>query len=224
MTSMDSVKAILLASGAGWVLWLLGVLSAASLALAAERWLYLRGRDDNLEALARSLDQRLRDGDFARAGALLDASPAVAARVASAGLRLATRGALAAEKAMQSAAALERGRLERRLAFLATVGNNAPFVGLFGTVVGVIHAFEELGRNGQMASQVASQTVMTSIAEALVATAAGILVALPAVAAYNYLQRRVVALLSGAEVLTNLVLAYIVDVKHGERDVTNGRV
>ena len=46
---------------------------------------------------------------------------------------------------MASAVALERGRLERGLAFLATVGNNAPFIGLFGTVVGVIHAFEELG-------------------------------------------------------------------------------
>ena len=46
---------------------------------------------------------------------------------------------------MQSAAALERGRLERWLAYLGTVGNNAPFVGLFGTVIGVIGAFEELG-------------------------------------------------------------------------------
>jgi biopolymer transport protein ExbB len=56
---------------------------------------------------------------------------------------------------------------------------------------------------------------MASIAEALVATAVGILVALPAVAAYNYLQRRVTSLLSGAEVLTNLVLAYIADEARG---------
>ena len=99
----------------------------------------------------------------------------IAARVADAGLRLAERGTEAADKAMQSAAALERGRLERWLAFLATVGNNAPFVGLFGTVVGVIHAFEELGHSAPghaaAAGQVASQAVMSSIAEALVATA-----------------------------------------------------
>jgi biopolymer transport protein ExbB len=150
---------------------------------------------------------------------VLEASPAVAARVADAGLRLAERGTEAADKAMQSAAALERGRLERWLAFLATVGNNAPFVGLFGTVVGVIHAFEELGHSAPghaaAAGQVASQAVMSSIAEALVATAVGILVALPAVAGHNYLQRRVTSLLSGAEVLTNLVLAYIADDARG---------
>ncbi len=214
--SIESVKQILLVSGAGWVLWLLGALSVSSLVLALERWLYLRRRGGDLEALARQLDEHLQGSDFARARKLLEASPAVAARVADAGLRLAERGTEAADKAMQSAAALERGRLERWLAFLATVGNNAPFVGLFGTVVGVIHAFEELGHaapghGASAAGQVASQAVMASIAEALVATAVGILVALPAVAAYNYLQRRVASLLSGAEVLTNLVLAYIAD-------------
>lgn len=214
MNAIESTKQILLTSGAGWVLWFLGALSIASLALAAERWLYLRTRGGDLEALARDLDRQLDVGDLAGARRMLEASRSVAARVADAGLRLAERGSHAAEKAMQSAAALERGRLERWLAFLATVGNNAPFVGLFGTVVGVIHAFEELGHSSPghgatAAGQVASQAVMASIAEALVATAVGILVALPAVATYNYLQRRVVSLLSGTDVLTNLVLAYI---------------
>jgi biopolymer transport protein ExbB len=222
MTTIESVKEVLLASGAGWVLWLLGGLSMASLALAVERWLYLRRRGGDLEALARELDEHLQDGDFASARRVLETSPSVAARVAGAGLRLAERGTEAADKAMQSASALERSRLERWLAFLATVGNNAPFIGLFGTVVGVIHAFEELGHaapghGATAAGQVASQAVMASIAEALVATAVGILVALPAVAAYNYLQRRVVTLLSGAEVLTNLVLAYIADDARGPR-------
>ena len=115
---------------------------------------------------------------------------------------------------MQSAVALERRKLERGLAFLGTLGNNAPFVGLFGTVVGVIHAFEELGHaapghGASAAGQVASQAVMASIAEALVATAIGLLVALPAVAAYNYFQRRVNGILAGSEVLSNLVLAYL---------------
>jgi biopolymer transport protein ExbB len=218
---MESVKQLLLMSGAGWVLWFLAFLSASSLAVALERWLYLRRRGGDLERLARELDVHLRNDDFERARELLAGSDAVAARVADAGLRLADRGVGAAEKAMQSAAALERSRLERRLAYLATVGNNAPFVGLFGTVVGVIHAFEELGHaapaHGAAAGQVASQAVMASIAEALVATAVGILVALPAVAAYNYLQRRVASLLSGTEVLTNLVLAYVADGGPGPR-------
>ena len=224
MSAMESVKEVLLASGAGWVLWFLGALSMSSLALAMERWLYLRKRAGNLEALARKLDEQLRTGDFARARQLLEASPAVAARVADAGLRLADRGTEAAEKAMDSATALERGRLERGLAFLATIGNNAPFVGLFGTVVGVIHAFEELGHaapghGAASAGQVASQAVMAGIAEALVATAVGIAVALPAVATYNYLQRRVTSLLSGTDVLSNLVLAYVASDARGPHAV-----
>jgi biopolymer transport protein ExbB len=94
------------------------------------------------------------------------------------------------------------------------VGSNAPFVGLLGTVIGVIRAFEELGHDapgsaGAGASQVASQAVMSGIAEALVATAVGIAVALPAIAAYNYFQRRVTAFLAESETLSNLVLAYL---------------
>lgn len=217
MNTLDTVKDVLLRGGAAWVLWFLGALSAISLLLVVERWLFLRARGGDLAALARGLDKRLRAGDHEGAIADLSASRAVAASIAAAGLRLAGRGPAAAEKAMESAAALERGRLERWLAFLGTVGNNAPFVGLFGTVVGVIHAFEELGHGvpghggAAAASQVASQAVMGSIAEALVATAVGILVALPAVAAYNYFQRRVASLMRGTDVLANLVLAYLMD-------------
>ena len=115
---------------------------------------------------------------------------------------------------MQSAMAAERKALEARLAYLGTLGNNAPCVGLLGTVIGVILAFEQLGQatgaaGGGAASQVASAAVMAAIAEALVATAVGIGVALPAVAAYNYLQRRIAAMLDDAETLSNLVLAYL---------------
>jgi biopolymer transport protein ExbB len=195
-----------------------------SLAVALERFLALRARRGDLPALAEALDSKLAKGDVDGAIELLAASPSSAAAVARAGLRLAHLGLGAAEKAMQSAVALERGRLEVRLAYLGTVGNNAPFVGLFGTVIGVIQAFEELGHaapgHGAYASsagQVASQAVMGSIAEALVATAVGIAVALPAVALYNYLQREVTGILSGADALTNLVLAYLsADAPRGE--------
>ena len=218
MNAIDAVKNVLLRSGATWVLFFLGGLSFATFVVTIERWLFLRARGGDLGALGRRLAERLSVGDRAGAIAELSASPAVAASIAAAGLRLADRGPAAAEKAMQSAAALERGRLERWLAFLGTVGNNAPFVGLFGTVVGIIHAFEELGHGvvghgggGGTAAAAASQAVMGSIAEALVATAVGILVALPAVAAYNFFQRRVNALVRGTDVLSNLVLAYLMD-------------
>lgn len=218
MNTINAVKEVLLQSGASWVLWLLGALSLLSVAIMVERWFFYRSRGGNLQALAQKLDKRLSAGDFKVAAEELERSPSIAASIAAAGLRLAERGPGAADKAMQSAMALERGRLEKWLAYLGTLGNNAPFIGLFGTVIGVIGAFEELGHGAPghgpgttsaAAAQVASQAVMASIAEALVATAVGIFVALPAVAAFNYFQRRISSLMSGTEVLSNLVLAYL---------------
>jgi biopolymer transport protein ExbB len=214
MNAVDSAKQLLLQTGASWILWLLAGLSAASLLLAVERWLFLRARDADLEAFARALAEPLSARDWPAAIAKLEALPATATAIAASGLKLADLGPAAVDKAMQSAVAIERRKLERGLAFLGTLGNNAPFIGLFGTVVGVIHAFEELGHaapthGAGAAGQVASQAVMASIAEALVATAVGLLVALPAVAAYNYFQRRVNGILAGSEALSNLVLAYL---------------
>jgi biopolymer transport protein ExbB len=219
----------LLQSAASWVLWFLGALSLISVTIIVERSLFYRTRGCDPRAIADRLGPHLAGGNFAAAIRELDQSTSIAAAIAAAGLRLADRGSAAADKAMQSAAALERGRLDQWLAYLGTLGNNAPFIGLFGTVIGIIGAFDELGRAApghlaggaaataqtaahlasQAAPQAASQVVMASIAAALVATAVGILVALPAVAAFNYFQRRIAALLSETEVLSNLVLAYL---------------
>lgn len=215
MNTVDALKHVFLDTGASWVLWLLGGLSVASLAVAIERWLFYRRAEGELHVLAAELHNKLDADDVEGAVAWLGSSRALAGRVAAAGLKLADRGLESADKAMKSRIALEREDLDRRLAYLGTLGNNAPFIGLFGTVIGVIQAFEELGHGApghgtaSAAGQIASAAVMSAIAEALVATAVGIAVALPAVAAYNYLQRRVCSLLSGAEVLSNLVLAYL---------------
>lgn len=218
MTPIDALQQLFLRAGAGWVLWLLGLLSVVSVALTVERWLVLRARGGDLRDLATRVADRLQQRDRAGALAELARSRTTAAAIASAGLRLGDRGPRAVEHAMHSALALERGQLERGLIFLGTLGNNAPFVGLLGTVIGIIGAFEELGHAAPghgagpgAASQVASQAVMSSIAEALVATAVGLLVALPAVAAYNAFQRKITALCQGSEVLTSLVLAYLAD-------------
>jgi biopolymer transport protein ExbB len=223
VSTVDAVKHVLLQWGSSWVLWLLGALSVVSAAISTERWLFYRARDCDPQLLARRLASSLAARDFATAIDELGTSKSIAAAIAAAGLRLAERGAAAADKAMQSAAPLERGRLERWLAYLGTLGNNAPFIGLFGTVIGVIGAFEALGQPAPgglgvpavATAQVASQAVMAAVAEALVATAVGILVALPAVAAFNYFQRRMAALLSSTEVLSNLVLAYLADAGGG---------
>jgi biopolymer transport protein ExbB len=199
--------------GAAWVMWLMIGLSVASVTIMLERgWFYYSIRDD-IPTLAQTLRDRLRDNDVEAALGLLEKSPSAEAAVVVAGLREADRGATAADKAMRGAAALQKMKLERRLAFLGTLGNNAPFIGLFGTVIGVVQAFEQLGKQGmntaQAASAAAPQEVMAAIAEALVATAVGLAVAIPAVAAYNFYQRHTRSVLGNTDALSNVLLAHL---------------
>jgi biopolymer transport protein ExbB len=112
-------------------------------------------------------------------------------------------GAIAAEKAMAGTAVAEKMKMERGLAFLATVGSNAPFLGLFGTVLGIIKAFHDLSVN----TSEASEAVMAGISEALVATAVGLMVAIPAVVLYNMFNRWVKGRVSRSESLADLFLA-----------------
>ena len=93
----------------------------------------------------------------------------------------------AVDRALLRASAVEVNKLESYVSFLATVASMGPFVGLFGTVVGIMNAFEQIGVTGSTSLQ----AVGTPIAEALVATAAGLAAAIPAVLFYNYLSGRV---------------------------------
>ncbi len=202
--------------GAGWVMWLLVGLSVISVAIMLERgWFYWTIRDD-IARLAERLRGALREGDLDEARKRMEASPSAEAAVVIAGLLEADRGSRSAEEAMQGATVLQRMKLERRLAFLGTVGNNAPFIGLFGTVIGVVQAFEALGREdaaaaaASAAAGMAPQAVMAAIAEALVATAVGLLVAIPAVAMYNVFQRHSKAILANTEALSRVLIAHLV--------------
>lgn len=94
---------------------------------------------------------------------------------------------------------------ERNLSILATIGNNAPFVGLFGTVLGIIKAFHDLSKQAG-GGGLGAQGVTAGISEALVATAVGILVAIPAVVAYNLFQRKVKSALTEAEALKSFLI------------------
>lgn len=216
MNTIEVLRDFFVAWGASWVLWLLLALSVASLAVAVERFIFFNKKRDDLRGLIGALDEHLKAGNAEAALAALSGRRSVGAKVAAAGLRLADRGPRAAEKSMESAMALERKVLEARLSFLGTLGNNAPFVGLFGTIIGVMLAFHALGDGGATAtapgaSQAASAAVMSSISEALVATAVGLAVALPAVALYNYFQRRIANMMADAEALSALVVAYLED-------------
>ncbi|MCK6533729.1 MAG: MotA/TolQ/ExbB proton channel family protein [Polyangiaceae bacterium] len=211
--------------GAGWVMWLLIVLSVLSVAVMLERaWFYWSLRDD-LAKLAHDLRDRLRANDVDGARKRMESSPSAEAAVVTAGLLEADRGSKAAEQAMQGAQALQRIKLERRLAFLGTLGNNAPFIGLFGTVIGVVQAFEALSRQNQTAQTtgaMAPQEVMFAIAEALVATAVGLAVAIPAVVMYNVFQRQAKAILANTDALTRVLLSHLAAVESGNAPAVSG--
>jgi biopolymer transport protein ExbB len=211
MNIVTRSKDILLEVGASPILYLMLALSVMSIAVMIERAWFFIATSDNLERLARRLEERLAAGDLAGASQLTRASRSVEAAIVNAGLLHAARGAEAASEAMASATALGRMRLERRLSFLGTLGNNAPFVGLLGTVIGIVQAFHELERAGLNGS--AGSGIMGAIAEALVATAIGLVVAIPAVAAYNYFQRRIRTTLGNAEALQHILLSHLVGVE-----------
>lgn len=201
--------------GAAWVMWIMIGLSVISVAIMLERAWFFHSLRDDIGQLATKLRAALREDDLELAKKTLEASPSAEAAVVVAGLLEADRGVQAADQAMMGAVALQRLRLERRLVFLGTVGNNAPFIGLFGTVIGVIQAFEALGKQDTVsaaataAAGMAPQQVMAAIAEALVATAIGLFVAIPAVAMYNIFMRKAKATLANTEALSRVLLAYL---------------
>jgi len=199
--------------GTGWILLLMLFLSVVSLAIMLERaWLFWSLRD-NIDELMRDLGKLLRGGDLDGARRRLEESRSAEAAVVIAGLVEADRGVESAQEAMEGASALQRLKLEKRLAFLGTLGNNAPFIGLLGTVIGIVAAFDELSKVKMSAAagstQLAPEAVMGRISEALVATAIGILIAIPAVAAYNAFQRVVRGTIANTEALGHVLLAHL---------------
>ena len=171
--------------GAEWVLWLLVVLSVVSFAIILERAFVLFSSRIHAAALQEKFRKLLRDDDLEGAKNALAAANSFESRVVQAGLEVAEQGSEAVAERLEGATKVARHAMEKNIAFLGTVGNNAPFVGLFGTVIGILNAFKELNKSkGQV-----SETLMSEIGEALVATAIGILVALPAVACFNYFNR-----------------------------------
>jgi biopolymer transport protein ExbB len=207
MNIVERSKEILLGLGASPVLFFMLALSVLSLAVMIERLWFFSTHSVNLERLAHGLEEQFAKGDLAGARELTEGSRSLESAVIQAGLTHAPRGIEASREAMASASARGRLRLERRLAFLGTLGNNAPFVGLLGTVIGIVQAFDQLERAGLGGS--ASADIMGAISEALVATAIGLAVAIPAVAAFNYFQRRIRTTLGNAEALEHLLLSYL---------------
>lgn len=195
--------------GAEWVLWLLVVLSVLSVYVMIERALFFRGVAGADVEIRRKLISQLSEGDREAAAATVKDAAGPGGRMVREMLEQADHGSEAIEAAMNAVRPEERVRLGRNLSFLGTLGANAPFIGLFGTVLGIIKAFKDLAESGLKPGGETSTEVMSGISEALVATAVGLLVAIPAVVAYNIFQRRVKRTLGEAESLANTARSLI---------------
>jgi len=198
--------------GAEWVLWLLIALSVLSVGIMIDRALWFRRRETDTERFTRELRGAFERGELERLETKYKDDQAVAVRVAMRGLAERSRGAEAVAEAMQSERLRWRNAGDRNLIILGTLGNNVPFIGLFGTVLGVINAFENL----RIKTPEAEDRTLDLIAEALAATAFGLLVAIPAVIAFNYFTRKMKVMLGGADEAGHSVMALI----HGKAEAT----
>ena len=165
--------------------------SVVALGVAIERLIALWGVSDSARSLGEVIARHLLRGDLPAARSAAERSGAVAADIYLAGFNRLAKGA---SNSVDSAVDRERMqvtlKLKRNLWLLGTIGATTPFVGLFGTVAGIMRSFKDLGFDVQAGGTGGTASVMTGISEALVATAAGILVAVEAVILYNYFQAR----------------------------------
>jgi biopolymer transport protein ExbB len=190
-------------TGGDWVIWGLLLCSVAAIAIIIERWILLKKEHGHFKGLRRQMLKNL-DENPKDLEKLLKTHPGSSSRILQAGFSQAQHGAAGVEDLLVAASLDEKEFLERRLLVLGTLGNNAPFVGLFGTVLGVIKAFHDLAQSGA-----GPEVVMSGLSEALIATAVGLFVAIPCVVGFNYYSKQVKDLLAGTEALGRVLLAHV---------------
>jgi biopolymer transport protein ExbB/TolQ len=184
----------------GVVMYPLGLCSLITVAILIERvWRFLRADRDPEAVVARA---RSTLGGVGAETATWQDEPAPAVRVVGAAIRNRSAGRSAIEQHIEAALSAENLRLSSRLSIVGTIGNVSPFIGLFGTVLGIIRAFRDIGEVGAAGPGV----VAVGISEALVATAAGLFVAVSAVIVYNFLVTWQSRLSRRAEIVAGEVL------------------
>ncbi len=161
--------------------------SVVGLAIILERLFFFAKARTDTGRLMNELLRLLQEDGFEAAQRMLHGTRGPIAAVLHSGLARAKKGPEAVEKAITTAASIETALLERGLIWLATVANIAPLLGFLGTVSGMIHAFEAIAA----AEEVSAKLVATGIYEALITTAAGLIVAIPVQTAHNYFVSRI---------------------------------
>ena len=187
----------------GPVMWPLLLFSVLSVIFIIERWLALRRAKINVNAfLAKTRKELIVNRSVKSAIKVCEDYRGPVASILKAGLLKYGHPRADVEKTIENAALYEMGRLERNLVWLASIANVAPLLGFFGTVVGMIKSFEALAEAGLSNPGL----VASGISEALITTAAGLFVAIPAQLAYNFFMSRINAFVRDIETSSNMLL------------------
>lgn len=193
----------------GPTLAVLAILSVYTLALIWERWTYFRKSHKALDGFLDRLRASMNKGDLSESVALCKAHRGPASEIVMASL-VGSPQKDERKRATERTLEKQLARFQQGLGTLGTIGSTAPFIGLFGTVVGVMRAFRDLAG----ASGAGPGVVAIGISEALVATAAGLFVAIPAIVSYNYFSTRALAFADQMRWITEEILEHLTDKAH----------
>ena len=172
----------------GPVIWLILIAAAIALVVFVERALFCHRSQINSAEFLNGVRTVLKRDNVVEAISICDATPGPVARLVKAAIINREKGRDRVREAVEEAGLTEVPRLEEKLNLLATIAQIAPLLGLFGTVIGFMHLFSQLGTDGLYAH---IKDLATGVWEALICAAAGIGVAIPAHAGYNYLVSRI---------------------------------
>ncbi len=200
---LQALQSVIAVSGT-YVIYLLVLCSIIAFAVILERMIIVIGHSSYQNKTLPEIDDKLAPGSIDETVKGLKPNSVLCAIVEDL-LQHRTQGKDILQERLEVQLNLQRRRLEKRLVVLGTLGNNGPFIGLLGTVLGVIHAFQNLAiYSGQ-----GPEVVMAGLADALIATALGIVVALPCVASYNFLQKKINDLINDADHFGKKVIMFM---------------
>jgi biopolymer transport protein TolQ len=178
-------------AGAHGILYLMGIVSLISVSIMIERYFSLRKVSQSSALIAGDFKKMIEGQDLDNLTNLSKENTSLESRALGYGL-------------FNSFKTIERPGLEKNLNILGTIASNAPYVGLLGTVMGIMKAFNDLANNPGQGNEV----VMAGIGHALVSTAIGLAVAIPAVIGFNFFQKKVGLVLSNIDAARDLCLAF----------------
>ena len=180
----------LLANG-GAMVWLILIAGAVALVVFVERVLFCHRSQINSAEFLNGVRNVLKRDNVVEAVSICDATPGPVARIVKTAILNRDKGRERVREAVEEAGLTEVPQLEERLNLLATIAQIAPLLGLLGTILGFINTFEGLQQNGLYAHISGEHSLAGGVWQALICSAAGVAVAIPAHAGYNYLVSRI---------------------------------